>query len=251
MQKRSLRQAQRGFTLLEVMLVLSLMVIVTLVVGSNLRNGFRQQRLRTAADQVRREWSKGRNDAIKTGRVHVFYHTLQANRFFVVPQASYDDLPTDLMGNTGNVAGSGLGQPSRRPTSGRPFNSFPTMGGVDADMLGEVHQLELPQGVVFIAADVQIDQRSLVQLQQAIDPNAIARLDPRRDPPALGDDAWGTPVYFFPDGTTSTARLVLLNDRRQALPIYLRGLTGVVRIGKVQTIDDLANQQAGRRGARR
>ena len=31
------------------------------------------------------------------------------------------------------------------------------------------------------------------------------------------------PIYFFPDGTSSTAQLVLMNDRQETVRVYLRG----------------------------
>ncbi len=38
-----------------------------------------------------------------------------------------------------------------------------------------------------------------------------------------------TPIVFYPDGTTSTARLVLKNDRDALIAVELRGLTGISR----------------------
>ncbi len=52
-------------------------------------------------------------------------------------------------------------------------------------------------------------------------------------PAAEGDLEWSEPVVFYPDGSTSNARLTLENERGQTIEICLRGLTGVVTVGEV------------------
>jgi hypothetical protein len=56
---------------------------------------------------------------------------------------------------------------------------------------------------------------------------------------ATQPDEWGMPIYFFPDGTSSTAQLMLMNEQNQAIRVYLRGLTGLVRLGSVERADAL------------
>ena len=47
-----------------------------------------------------------------------------------------------------------------------------------------------------------------------------------------GDD-WSDPIYFYADGSTSDARLLLAADRHAAMRLLLRGVTGSV------TVDDV------------
>jgi prepilin-type N-terminal cleavage/methylation domain-containing protein len=221
--------SSRGFTLLEVILVLALLVAITMVAGTNLRGGFRQQRLRKAAEQVRVEWARARVQAIKTGRVQVFHHALQGNRFFSMPQASLDDPPVEVYG----TPTSGLPQPTGQPAGfANPINPQ-----LSTD-LSSVRQQELPQGVLFLAVDVRFDQRSAIQLNQAADPNSLTQVMSGFDRTSTPVEQWGMPIYFFPDGTSSTAQLVLLNDRNEAITLYLRGLTGLARVGSVQGTDE-------------
>ena len=42
-------------------------------------------------------------------------------------------------------------------------------------------------------------------------------------------------VYFYPDGTTSSARVTLANDRSMFVDVRLRGLTGIAVVGDVLT----------------
>ena len=48
--------------------------------------------------------------------------------------------------------------------------------------------------------------------------------------------AWSAPIYFYPDGTSSDARLQICNDRNGAIELMLRGMTGVVKVGDVVPI---------------
>jgi prepilin-type N-terminal cleavage/methylation domain-containing protein len=221
----------RGFTLLEVLLVLALMVAVTALASTNLRSSFRQQRLRKAAQQVRTEWTRARVEAIKTGRVQVFHHALQYDRYLVVSQQSVDDVPVELLQGSQGYGSNLSSTATSRTSLGR---SAPSGLGLAADNL-DLRQRQLPDGVVFLAADVQIDQRSVVQLRQSADPKIITQQMMGLRSETSQPEQWGMPIYFFPDGTSSTAQVMLMNDFDEAVRIYLRGLTGLVRVGNVET----------------
>jgi prepilin-type N-terminal cleavage/methylation domain-containing protein len=253
----SRRRPRRGFTLLELILVLALMVAIVSLAGTNLRSGFRHQRLRKAAEQVRTEWARARIEAIKRGRVHVFYHTQQGNQYVTMPQASLDDLPPEWIGGTNPSMGTSLAG-SRSPTGStsfaggagslrQPSAGFGTLNDPwQQELLGQVRQRELPTGVWFLGADVQFDQRSMIQLNQTSDPTAFGQSTAGFGPDLTNAEQWGMPIFFFPDGTTSTAQLVLMNDHQEAMRIYLRGLTGLVRVGGLERTDVSALQEVAR-----
>jgi len=48
-------------------------------------------------------------------------------------------------------------------------------------------------------------------------------------------EKWSAPILFFPDGTTSTASLLLRNQQKQHQRATLRALTGIGRASKVLT----------------
>jgi hypothetical protein len=109
-----------------------------------------------------------------------------------------------------------------------------------ADNSWAIRWRELPKDILFVGTDVQLDQRTLTQL-------STLPAEPVPDFSVLDQDEgqlptetiWGTPVFFFPDGTTSTVRLVLANERQRTVDVWLRGLTGTVRVGRLQTLDTL------------
>ena len=66
---------RQAFTLVEVMLTLCLMVIVAGLAWPVLIGGFANQRLRSAADQIRAEWVAARVEAMDSGRTYLFRYT--------------------------------------------------------------------------------------------------------------------------------------------------------------------------------
>jgi len=44
---------------------------------------------------------------------------------------------------------------------------------------------------------------------------------------------WSQPILFYPDGTTSDARLTVANEQGRYIDVTLRGLTGVVKVSDV------------------
>lgn len=254
--KRDPQGLRSAFTLLEVLLTLSILVAVTAIAVANLRGGFRVQRLKKGADQVRTAWAQARVDAIKTGRVHVFHHTVQGNKFFVAPQASYDD-PIPSMNQTApsnnsfaQQAPSGAGPVGNAPLGASGNGAIGLGAGGNLYGTVSIKQVELPRDISFLGADVRLDQRSSLQMSQAPAPEELAAFTQ----PADSDDfefepqyqvQWGMPIYFFPDGTSSSAQLVLDNGREQVVTVYLRGLTGLARVGTVDSAATMSSPMQG------
>ena len=98
-------------------------------------------------------------------------------------------------------------------------------------------QANVPQGES-LAAPLAVEsvERSLPEniFFVATETSSVAPSQPwAATPPAYGslDAAWAEPVYFYPDGTTTDARLVLENEFNDQLELSLRGLTGVATVG--------------------
>ena len=89
----------------------------------------------------------------------------------------------------------------------------------------------LPEGVVFATVDVQSDMRSL-QLQQETQGSVPGM------PQSL--DQQSPPVLFYPDGTTSDAKIALTNEyQRLYVVVSLRSLTGIVKVSELVSADEL------------
>jgi hypothetical protein len=79
---------------------------------------------------------------------------------------------------------------------------------------------ELPDAVTFAGGDVVADSRA-------------ARLAAEDRVRSLADGTWSGAVLFYPDGTATSARVVLLGERGRAIAVEVRSLTGDVRVSQV------------------
>jgi hypothetical protein len=112
---------------------------------------------------------------------------------------------------TSNAAS--LGDPAAASADGASENSdYPSAGGVQS----------LPKGIVFRGCEIENDSRAMTAGAGSTDNSAAA--------------GWSAPIYFYPDGTSSNARLQICNDRNSAIELALRGMTGVVTVGEVVAV---------------
>ncbi len=191
-------RSRRGYTLMEIVLVLALLVAITALAMPAIRGLMAGQRLENAADIVRAEWGKARARAIKTGRIYVFRFAVNDGSYMVQPWFAEDDY----------LETSATAQPlaGRRPAQGA------------AAMTGGSTKW-LPEGVLFVSSQTLQDTRS-GEVEQGLGANGSSNTVAR-------------PVLFYPDGTTSTAQLILADERQNYIEISLRGLTGVATVREI------------------
>jgi prepilin-type N-terminal cleavage/methylation domain-containing protein len=194
------RRCRQGFTLTEVMLTLCLLVVIAAMAWPVLDRPFANQRLRKAADGIRAEWALARVEAMDSGRTYVFRYTPDGNQFRVecYATAATADEPIFDDGFGDSADGLGYADASRPPQEGT-----------------------LPDRVTFVASETAPDTRAVMIESQAALPTAA-------------ESGWSEPILFYPDGTSSTARLLLKNDYDCYIELALRGLTGTVDVGEVQ-----------------
>ena len=185
-----------------------------------MRSAFANQRLKKGAEAVRAEWARARNRAIKTGQTQIFRHLVSGDGFLTTTQISPEDFIE--------------GDP-------RYLNQdIESTGSIEVGNYGQIEQLEhLPEEVYFLGADVALDQRSSAQMIYYQDEVSNVQDFSNRDGTTTASE-WGMPIFFFPDGSTSSARVVLANARGMAISLELRGLTGVARVNSIQLADSVA-----------
>jgi prepilin-type N-terminal cleavage/methylation domain-containing protein len=198
---------RRGFSLLEIMLVMALLVVVAAITYPSVTGPLDNNRLRYSADQIRACWARARNKAMESGRTYMFRCQPTTDRYMIEPWINNDDLlESDLVTQGGMMVGA-----SAQEATGA--------------LLGPKIE-KLPESVTFMASEVANDVRSQLLVATA---NATTETD----------QVWSTPIFFYPDGTSSTARLVLMNTRDRYVLMTLRGLTGVVNSRGLLTADEL------------
>jgi Tfp pilus assembly protein FimT len=196
----------RGITLLELLLVMAMLVAITALAAPQLAGPLENHRLRKGADQVRTAWSKARVQAMDSGRTFAFRYQPTSNQFLVEPWSADEDYL-----ESAQVTVSGMATPM-------------TQVPVQQD-LSYIEPEALPDKIVFTASETEADMRDAMLAQQQL--------------PDGTDGQWSSPVFFYPDGTASTARLVLANSRQCHIMLTLRGLTGVVHVSDILAAEEL------------
>lgn len=195
-----------GFTLLEIMLVLAVLVVIAAMTMPALGRVVETQRLKQAADQVRASWMRTHLTAMRTGQLQMFRYENGAGRYRVETwQAAEDDVESKFATDNPSL------RSGPQPTA-------------------EAGEQALPDDVIFSAGDAEFDNRS-------------SKIED--DVSKLGGGpagAWSRPILFYPDGSASNAHLVVSNKRGRAIRVDLRGLTGGVTVGEIERIDTLAER---------
>ncbi len=208
-------------TLLELMLVLALLVVMGALVLPSLQGPFENQKLRKAGEVVRVQWNKARIQAMKTGQIQMFLYEAEQGTFRIQPYYTEQDfLEADAQHSV--MMSGGM----NNPVGGMPVSGTSSMS-TSASQSEEAAPRTLPEGVIFASSDVQADLRSM-QIQQEVQGGQMANT---QDLP---------PLLFYPDGTTSDARLVLTNERRLLFVVVsLRSLTGIAKVSELVTEDEI------------
>ncbi len=199
---------RRGMTLFEILLVLVLLVVVSSLAVPLFESSFATVRLRRGSDQVLAAWSDARVQAVQSGQTHEFLFQAESSLYRVQPWQvqQVSDAVMD-------------------PTAVAPVADDSTQA------VWLPYEAELPEEIMFAKGDaITLDaanERTVETLNQD------------------GESVWSAPILFFPDGSTSSASLLLSGERRLFQRVTLRALTGVGRVSDVLTEDE-AEQLKGR-----
>jgi Tfp pilus assembly protein FimT len=198
------RSISRGLTLLEILLVLGLLVVIGATVMPFVGGTLGNHRLRKSADMIRAEWLKARAKAMQTGRTYVFRYEPETDGYLVEPWYSDEDL----------LESSQVGLSSGLNSFAAPTQSFAL-----SDTLDTAKTRHLPQDITFVASETTGEARDQIATQSG---ESLQMQDP----------TLAEPIFFYPDGTSSTARLLVMNERPRYILLTLRGLTGVVYVSE-------------------
>jgi prepilin-type N-terminal cleavage/methylation domain-containing protein len=190
------RRDPNGFTLLELILVLTVIVVAGSIAILSISGLLESRRVRRAGELVRNTLAQARLEAMREGRTHTFRCHYGTDEFAVEPYVE----PTDL-----TEAADQIGRGAAAVQSGGMASAAVT--SADAMLPTEIKRL--PEGTTFAASQSQSQSRTM-QGQMAMTATA----------------EWSQPIMFFADGTTSTAEVVVTNASDFRIGVRLRGITG-------------------------
>lgn len=197
------RRARGALTLMEILLVLLIIVVAGAIAMPNIQNALRRQRLRSAAETMRIEWSRAHVKAMKTGRIQVFRYELNGNQFSLQPWVAGDEATEGE-----SEAVSGFGAPLEMPDV-------------------EVNTKKLEDGITFAAGEAKFQARAY-EVENLLQNQGSGE-----------GGQWSRPILFYPDGSATDAFVIVSDERQDAYRIQLRGLTGTSQMSDEKKLDDL------------
>ncbi len=185
---------RRGFTLLEVVLVLAIIVAVGAVAAPIFQGTLRGERLRKGVELISIDWTRTRAKAMEMGETQVWLCELSDGSYSSSVYSGVQGLsPSDAA----SLVSASTGLSSSDASSG----SF--------------GQSAMPDGVSI--SDVLIsDADTVVMMSQST--NSM--------------ESGSATIFFYPDGTSSSARLTVTNEEEQTMSVMLNGLSGTIRVAR-------------------
>jgi len=197
------RQSRRGFTLMEILVVLALMVLIASLAAPSMLGMLETHKLRKSADLLRAEMADARLRAMELGQIQMFRYQIDGNQF------GFEPWYTDEALLEGNQVGPSLLPPT-----------------AERDGLPDNRLEQLPDGIQILGGERSSDTRSM-EIDLALSRELAA------------NQTWSPPILFYPDGTSSDARIVLTNKRQQVVEVTLRGITGTTKAGDVMRLEEV------------
>lgn len=210
--QRLLHRTTRGFTLLELMLVLAIIATIAAIAVPSLTGVFDRQKLRGATESIRLAWDEARLDAMRSGQAQVFTCELETGNYLIQPLVLQSDMQNVGAGAT-VITGAGLMETEE--VNNGMGNSI-GLGAVDG---GGQDAEQLEDGMTFLVCRAVGDMRSFATAQESS----------MSGTGAVTEQNVSESVIFYPDGSTSTAEVRLKNERGDIRAVQLRGLTGHTR----------------------
>lgn len=219
--RRELRSEQRriGFTLLELVVVLAIIVLLASLSWPPMLRYIREQEIREQAHVVRMALAGSRVKAIDTGLTYQFRYEPGGQRFVVLPF----DLPDAAAGGTSTIGNANSTGPSVQAGTSSTIVAVtvPTATG----KLPDSCEFDWPQTInPATNAEQPIATESL--------PNEWLAL--LADSSMLQQVTWSPPILFYSDGTTDDIRLTIINEDDRRMDVFVRGLTGATSLGRLK-----------------
>ena len=239
-----------AFTLIELMLVLVILLTLAAVSVPMLSGMLESQRLQHSVGLIRIEWKEARLQAMEEGQIICVRYRLGGNEMLIdrILDAHFTASLSSRQTSDRYRLSNELDPFERGGFTGQMEDFILRNPGMASETTGS--RIVTFPGSVFIADVIALpDERTAFYLglttagENAVEENAAEIDEVTQQETRLGETAgtdgsvWSTPIFFFPDGATSTAAVLLKNDRDRCVEVRLRGLTGAGMACSVTSAD--------------
>ncbi|MDR1958855.1 MAG: prepilin-type N-terminal cleavage/methylation domain-containing protein [Planctomycetaceae bacterium] len=231
-----------GMTLIEMMIVLAIVVVLATLALSIANGPLLDIRLRKSADLIQTEWTKLRIKAMEDGHLYCFRSTLGGEKFQV-------DKILDVHFTAGVTDKNNASLNSERQrqigTESLDYDDLTEedffLQSPQTNQKSTINKSQLPETCFFADSYVEPDVRAGYYTKMMTQGDGQGQ---------IGYDGiyWSAPVFFYPDGTTSTATFLLKNDIGKCMEVHLRGLTGVTTKSSLSLPDNYRGSLNARNG---
>ncbi len=188
-----------GFSLLELLIVLAVLVTITAIAAPNLMDRVRDGQVQEAAETVREVVAETRTFAIDAGVDYHFRYEIGGQSFVAIPS-------------------------EREPSSGNSLDS----DGQTADFRAWANEVS---DTIFLR-NSNDDESSGVGSLEAADFGNLANAG------ELAQKVWSAPIVFHFDGTAEDKSFRVMDGDKRTSTVSVRGLTGSVRISPVFIMEE-------------
>lgn len=204
-------RTRRGFSLIELLIVIAILTIVAAFVLPAVQGPMQRSRLRSAAVDVQKAWGTARTLAIREGMAMEFRCELNGRRWTIERTGRTIEVTSDA--GAGETL-SGL----RADTESSDGSEFAEESHQDNRLVREGW---LPEGTTF-------DDLSYLTVVAASPTAADYEGDVQEAPLAGTERRWSEPLRFQPEGRSQDARLRVRGADRFVVDVNIRGLTSAV-----------------------
>jgi len=196
-------RSRSAYTLLELLLALAVMAVLAGVTIPSALRMYADSKLTDAAEKVRSMLGQARMHAITTGERFQFRYEKDGRYFLQVPL----EVPAPVDASTTGIV------MMPRPKS--------TLG-------------ELPVGLHFTTENAKLIQPG-APTGLPLNPDLLSDLPNSKD---LASSDWSDAIVFAEDGSAVDAAWLVVDSRKQAVPVEVRGLTGAATIAPMFSFKD-------------
>lgn len=246
------RSRQRGgYTLLELSIVLVIILMVGAMSWPALMRPWARSRVQQAAQEFGRTLQRARLDAIESGEPQCVRWSIGSGDYrregppprgywTIVGSEASTTVSSGLFDSPAQLADTALVQAEDDRAASLPDGVIFVPAVLSSDDPFELLQTGSSLGEM-TSIDGTRDALQLGQSDRSRDATNAGPSEPLReglgsDPEASGIETWSEPIWFYPDGHSSTQHWTLRSDDGYEVRLSLRGFTGSYRVGPVQRV---------------